>query len=80
MLKTLELLPQSGEEKEYWFIRLTAYEKENLITIDEMVETILKMQKRESIDARNALLAENNQEYIKPVYGSKNINKSFGRE
>lgn len=68
LLKTLELLPKSGEEKEYWFIRLTEYEKENLITINEMVETILKMRKRESIDARNALLAENNEEYIKPVY------------
>jgi len=68
LLKTLELLPQSGEEKEYWFIRLHEYERENLITIEEMVETVIKMKKRESIDARNALLAENNAEYIKPVY------------
>jgi hypothetical protein len=68
LIKTLELLPKSGEEKEYWFIRIHEYERENLITIDEMVETVLKMKKRESIDAKNALLAENNAEYIKPVY------------
>ena len=29
-----------------------------MITIDDMVDTILKMKKRESIDERNAKLAE----------------------
>lgn len=68
LLKSLELLPKSGELKEYWFMRLNDYEKENLITIDDMVETVLKMQKRESIDAKNELLAANSAEYVKPVY------------
>lgn len=47
LIKTLDLLPQEDEEREYWFIRINEYEKENDIKLDDMLETILGMKKNE---------------------------------
>jgi len=47
LIKTLDLLPLEEEEKEYWFIRINEYEKENDIKLDDMLETILGMKKKE---------------------------------
>lgn len=47
LLETLELLPRTGEEKEYWFIRLKEYEHENHIELEEMTHTMIALKKRD---------------------------------
>jgi len=68
LLTSLELLPQPGEEKEEWFTRLNKYEIENVITIEDMVNTVIDMQKREVKE--KAILKKNLEEgeYVKPLF------------
>jgi hypothetical protein len=68
LIKSLDLLPNSGEEREDWFIRIKQYEKDNNIQIDDMVRTVLEMTKKEAREERLAMRAEESGEYIKPVY------------
>ena len=47
LLTTLELLPEPGEEREYWFMRLKEYEHSNHIELEEMVLTMMELKKKE---------------------------------
>jgi hypothetical protein len=47
LLTTLELLPEAGEEREYWFMRLKEYEHTNHIELDEMVHTMIELKRKE---------------------------------
>eukprot|EP01033_Poteriospumella_lacustris_P006429 gene6429-4627_t len=49
LLTTLDMLPNTGEIKEDWFKRLRRYEQESELSIQEMVETIQEMRRREKI-------------------------------
>lgn len=49
LLTTLDMLPNVGEIKEDWFKRLRRYEQESELSIQEMVETIQEMRRREKI-------------------------------
>lgn len=49
LLTTLDMLPNIGEIKEDWFKRLRRYEQESELSIQEMVETIQEMRRREKI-------------------------------
>ena len=60
LLSTLELLPYSGEEKEYWFIRVKEYERNSNIMIDEMVHTMIELKYKEIQDAKARELAKLN--------------------
>lgn len=53
LLSTLDLLPkeststEEAEEREAWFHRLKVFESENMVKIDDMVNTVLAMKRRE---------------------------------
>ena len=47
LLTTLELLPEPGEEREFWFMRLKEYEHSNHIELEEMVLTMMELKKKE---------------------------------
>lgn len=47
LLETLELLPEPGELREYWYMRLKEYERSNHIELEEMVTTMLELKKKE---------------------------------
>ncbi len=47
LLETLELLPEPGELREYWYMRLKEYERSNHIELEEMVTTMLELHKKE---------------------------------
>jgi len=47
LLSSLDLLPRPGEEREYFFIRISDYEKESNIKLDEMVHTIIDMRRND---------------------------------
>ena len=49
LLKTLDLLPFPGEDREDWFIRTRGFEKENGVSIEDMVATVQEMRRREAI-------------------------------
>lgn len=49
LLTTLDMLPNAGEIKEDWFKRLRQYEQESELSIQEMVETVEEMRRREKI-------------------------------
>lgn len=68
LVETLDLLPFPGEEREYWFIRIKEYEKESDIKLDEMVNTISEMRKRELKKAKEEASNTFNGEYVKPVF------------
>lgn len=68
LIKSLDLLPNSGEEREDWFIRIKQYEKDNNIRVDDMVTTVMEMTQKEAKEERLARRAEETGEYIKPVY------------
>jgi uncharacterized protein YutE (UPF0331/DUF86 family) len=68
LLQSLDLLPNPGEEKEAWYQRLKDYERENEIQIQEMVDTVMEMTKKAAREEKLALRAEQDGEYIKPVY------------
>lgn len=71
LLKTLDLLPTPGEEREYWHIRLTEYEKENDILISDMVQTVMEMKAREKRNQSHS--SKLSEEYVKPVYVMGNL-------
>lgn len=54
LLSTLELLPHHGEDKETWFKRLNTYETESEIKMEEMVNTLLDLRRKEAIEAKKA--------------------------
>ena len=56
LLTTLELMPQPGEEREYWFVRIKDYEKENDIMLEEMVNTMLDLKKKEAFREKQVLI------------------------
>ncbi len=68
LVQMLDLLPEPGEEKEIWFQRVKAYEKESDILLDDMVLTVMEMKRREA--KRLKELEENigGGEYVKPLY------------
>jgi hypothetical protein len=68
LLQSLDLLPNPGEEREAWYQRLKDYENENEIQIQEMVETVMEMNKKAAREEKLALKSEQSGEYIKPVY------------
>lgn len=80
LLTTLGLLPHPGEEREYWFMRLKAWEKENNSDLDEMTDTLLKLQKKRNHSEEE--VEDPNAEYIKPVYflGEKYNSKKLEEE
>ena len=49
LLSSLDLLPKPNEEREYFFIRLSDYEKESNIKLDEMVQTIIDMRRNDRL-------------------------------
>ncbi len=65
LLTTLGLLPKPGEEREYWFIRIKAWEKDQDANLDEMTETLLRLRKKAVKDDEEP---EGEKEYVKPVY------------
>lgn len=79
LLQSLDLLPNPGEEREAWFQRLKDYETENDILIQEMVDTVMEMSRKAAKEEKLAMKAEQNGEYIKPVYvlGTKITTKSL---
>jgi hypothetical protein len=68
LLQSLDMLPVPGEEREEWFKRVKEYEAENAISVKDMVQVILDMQRREVKEARMASKADSDAEYVKPVY------------
>lgn len=54
LLSTLELLPEPGEQREYWFIRVKEYEAENEIKLEEMAATMLELKHKEALDKKKA--------------------------
>jgi hypothetical protein len=52
LLETLELLPEPGEEREYWYMRLKEYERSNHIELEEMVTTMLELKKKDERKAK----------------------------
>jgi hypothetical protein len=54
LLKTLDLLPFPGEDKEDWFIRTRGFEKENDVSLEDMVATVQEMRRREAIQKKMA--------------------------
>lgn len=68
LLSTLDMLPRPGEEMEYYFIRLSEYEKDNSISIEEMVHTLMEMKKAADLKAKKEAENETAKEYIKPIY------------
>lgn len=74
LIKTLDLLPKAKEEKEYWFIRVGEYEKANEIKINEMVDTVLSMKKKEQDRLKEEQKKKDFQktatgeDYVKPLY------------
>ena len=68
LIESLELLPTSGECREDWFIRIKQYEKDNNISLDDMMVTIMDMARKEAREEKLAQRAEVSGEYIKPVY------------
>lgn len=68
---TLDLLPNPKEEKEEWYARVIAYEKENGIEINQMVAAIIGMRRKKRMEEKEALKELKNtteNEYVKPVY------------
>lgn len=61
LCSTLDVLPKSGEGREEWFHRVKAFEKENEVRIEEMVETVIEMRRRDAIhkkmEAKNIAMA-----------------------
>jgi len=68
LIESLDLLPKPGEDLPDWYIRLNVYEKENSITIEDMVRTVLDMKKRESKEREMATKAAENGEHVKPLF------------
>lgn len=70
LISTLDLLPFPDEQREQWFQRVAAYEKEMQIRLDEMSETVLAIKQKEAQDAKAALMLEHDEdaEVVKPVY------------
>jgi hypothetical protein len=52
LLKTLDILPHEGEEREEWFKRVRIFEQENEVSIQDMIVTIQEMKRRENIRLR----------------------------
>ena len=69
LVRSLELLPIAGEEREQWYKRIIEYEKLNELTLEEMVNTILELRRKEEKQAALAAKGlEDDSEYVKPVY------------
>ena len=54
LCSTLDVLPRSGEEREAWFQRVLAFEKENEVKIEDMVQTVLQMRRRDAMHKKMA--------------------------
>ena len=70
LLYSLDLMPIDSEEKEDFFLRLKDYQKENGISIDEMVETVIEMRKNELSKSLKEEKKRRKEvkDYVKPVY------------
>lgn len=75
LCSTLDILPHSGEEKETWFKRVRDFEAENEIKIEEMVDTVIEMRRRDALhkkmEAQNLALNKYSDEVmgtVKEVY------------
>ncbi len=72
LLKTLDLLPFRDEAREYWYQRVSAYEREMQIRLEEMAETVLAIKHKETNDIKSESLSKLNSKedevVVKPVY------------
>lgn len=68
LLTTLELLPQPGEEREYWFIRIKEYETASNVLLDEMTNTMLDLKRKEIQKAKQPIVPSSAEDAAKQVY------------
>lgn len=70
LVKSLDLLPSSfKEDRGAWFARLSVYESENSILIQDMVKAVIDMKKKDTIRMHKELEDEHNGgETLKSVY------------
>jgi hypothetical protein len=72
VVSTLDLLPNPREEKEEWYSRIVLYETENGIQVQEMVYAIMEMRRKKRLEEKQALkealLEDDEKEYVKPIY------------
>jgi hypothetical protein len=76
LISTLDLLPKLKESREEWFKRLQLYEKENSVSINDMVTTINEIRTRDNAKKeanKEGILVNNNGKemvgaYMKEIY------------
>ena len=69
----LDLLPKPHEESVHWFKRISDYETEMDIKLEDMVNTIIEMKKSEEQNKKDREEAAKNRAYVKPVVVMGNV-------